>query len=211
MEINYVRQMQQELSQQIGMEIDDWPDIYDSVKVIDVEAKHCLQRDGEAVTHHYFVVSGLVRLFYQTRDGKELNKAFYGENYIVGNLSAVILNEPSRFSAETLEPCKLIELPFNKLLSLYMHSPSWQKVFNHGCQMMLIRNERREAELLTMTAKQRFLQFNRNFSEYQGRIPQYHIASYLGITPEALSTHKKQWLSSTEKSTHTIRSEILSL
>ena len=59
MEINYVRQMQQELSQQIGMEIDDWPDIYDSVKVIDVEAKHCLQRDGEAVTHHYFVVSGL--------------------------------------------------------------------------------------------------------------------------------------------------------
>jgi hypothetical protein len=39
MEINYVRQMQQELSRQIRMEIDDWPDIYDSVKVIDVEAK----------------------------------------------------------------------------------------------------------------------------------------------------------------------------
>jgi CRP-like cAMP-binding protein len=63
---------------------------------------------------------------------------------------------------------------------------------------MLIRNERGETELLTMTAKQRFLQFNRNFSEYHGRIPQYHIASYLGITPAALSKHKKQWLSSTE-------------
>jgi CRP-like cAMP-binding protein len=57
--------------------------------------------------------------------------------------------------------------------------------------MMLIRNERREAELLTMTTKQRFLQFNRNFSEHQGGIPQYNIASYLGITPEALSNYKK--------------------
>jgi CRP-like cAMP-binding protein len=74
------------------MEIDDWTDIYDSVKVIDAEAKHCLQRAGAAVTHHYFVASGLVRLFYKTQDGKELNKAFYGENYIASNLSAVILN-----------------------------------------------------------------------------------------------------------------------
>ena len=52
MEVNYVQQMQQELSRLIGMEIDDWPDIYDSLKVIDVEAKYCLQRAGKAVTHH---------------------------------------------------------------------------------------------------------------------------------------------------------------
>ena len=49
-----------------------------------------------------------------------------------------------------------------------------------------------------MTAKQRFLQFVRNFPDYLERIPQYHIASYLGITPVALSKYKKQWLKDDE-------------
>lgn len=193
----HLDQMRRTLEQQVRMTAEDWDLIAPELNVIEVPAKHTLQRAGDIVRQHYFIVNGLVRLFYPTLDGKELNKGFYDDHYIVGSLSAVILNEPARFGVETLEPCTLIELPLKKLSPLYQAGTSWERLFNHSCKMMLIRNERREAELLTLSAKQRFQQFCRNFPDYQSRIPQYHIASYLGITPVALSKYKKQWLSDT--------------
>ena len=127
-------------------------------------------------------------------DGKELNKGFYGENHFVGSLSSIILNEPSRFFVETLEPCTLVKFPHSRFNTIKGKYLGWERLFNHCCQLMLVRNERREAELLINSAKERFLQFIRNFPGYINRIPQYHIASYLGITPVALSKYKNQWL-----------------
>lgn len=186
--------MRESLNAQTGMADEDWSSVVEHLKVVHVPKKTVIQAAGETVSYHYFLCDGLVRFYYPTRDGKELNKGFYGENYIVGSLSAVILKEPARFSVETLEACTLIELPLNNFHDLYLNAPSWQRLYNHSCQMMLVRNERREAELLTLSAKQRYLQFSRNFPDYLTRIPQYHIASYLGITPEALSKYKQQWL-----------------
>lgn len=192
-------QMKKTLAQQVNLSVEDWEKIGHDLKVMEVPEKYLLQAAGKKVTHHYFVVSGLVRMYYPTAEGKELNKAFYGENYIVGNLSAPLLDEPSRFAVETLEPCVLVELPLMKVQKLSDLSPGWGRLLLRSYQMMMIRNERREAELLTMTAKQRFLQFVRNFPDYLTRIPQYHIASYLGITPVALSKFKKQWLEESDK------------
>ena len=171
-----------------------WSDYLPELSVIRVEGNHTLQEAGLPVSKFYFLVDGLVRFYYITPDGKELNKAFYGANNIVGSLSALIMNEPCRFGVATLEPSILIEMPYESKSNVWRDSPDWQEVFNRCCQLMLIRNERREHELLTFSAKERFLQLIRNFPDYSTRIPQYHIASYLGITPVALSKYKKDWL-----------------
>ncbi len=182
-----------ELNRQVEFSSVEWQQLSSLLTVKSVPAKFSLQNVGAYCSRHYFIVQGLTRLYYISPEGKELNKGFSGENYIVGSLSAVVLNEPCRFAVETLEPCLVVEIPVN--LGDYMDdASSWDRLFNHSCQMMMARNERREAELLTMTTKQRFLQFVRNFPGYLERIPQYHIASYLGVTPVALSKYKKQWL-----------------
>ncbi|WNC74179.1 Crp/Fnr family transcriptional regulator [Thalassotalea psychrophila] len=185
-------------NRQVSFTEEDWRLFEPCLKVIDVGAKHNLQAIGEPVTHHYFIISGLVRWFYITPDGKELNKGFYGENYIAGNLSAIILNEASRFAIETLEPCKLVSISTN-MFKPFGQCSSWDRLFNYSCQMLLIRNERREAELLTLSAKDRYLKFIKNFPGYIDRIPQYHVAAYLGINPVSLSKFKEQWLSSSNQ------------
>lgn len=189
-----LEKMRQSFDRQVGMPDDEWQKIEPLVNVRQVPAKFTLQEAGSIATHHFFVAEGLVRFYYITPDGKELNKGFYGENYIAGSLSAMIMNEPNRFAVETLEPCIIIDLPLKQIYELTGSGSAWERLVNHCCRLMLVRNERREAELLTMTTKQRFLQFVRNFPGYLERIPQYHIASYLGITPVALSKYKKQWL-----------------
>lgn len=183
-----------ELRARVELSDADWGRIEPHLQVQEFAAKQSLQAISEPVCRHYFLLRGLVRFYYLSPEGKELNKAFYAEGSIVGNLSALILNEPSRFAIETLEPSLLVAFPFAPLKQLVSDCPGWDRLFNYGCQMMLLRNERREAELLTLSAAERFRQFVQNFPRALERIPQYHIASYLGITPEALSRFKRQWL-----------------
>jgi len=187
--------MYEHLHNQFGLSQASWEQFLPEMAVVHAESKCQLQEAGQLVTQFYFLVEGLVRFYYVTPDGKESNKAFYAENNIVGSLSALILNEPCRFTVETMESCTLVALPYDPEGDIWQASTEWQYVFNRCCQLMLVRNERREAELLTLSAKQRYLQFVQNFPHYVERIPQYHIASYLGVTPVALSKYKNQWLS----------------
>ncbi|CAA0093277.1 Uncharacterised protein [Zhongshania aliphaticivorans] len=187
--------MRQHFDQLLDFPEDQWKLTLPHLSVKTVPAKYSLQSVGEKSTRHYYIVDGLVRFYYITPDGKELNKGFYKNNHIVGSLSAIILDEPCRFAIETLEPSTLVSIDLGGISATATDtSPAWQRLHKYSCEMMLIRNERREAELLTMTTKQRFQQFVRNFPDLFERIPQYHIASYLGITPVALSKYKQQWL-----------------
>ena len=173
----------------------DWNSISQWFSVCSAPAKHCLQAVGKEVEYHYFIVKGLVRMYYVTQEGKEANKSFYDEDNIVGNLTALILRQESRFYLETLEPSLLVRIDVRNHRQLRENSDIWYRMFSECCQLMLMRNERREAELLTMSSAERFRQFINNFPGGVDRIPQYHIASYLGITPVALSRYKSSWLS----------------
>jgi len=154
---------------------------------------HVLLSAGSLSEASYFLLSGLVRFHYTTEDGQEFNKAFYNEGQIVGALSSIILKEPSRYTIETLEPCQVFVVPDQVYASYGKKNLAWERLFSHCCQMMLVRNERREAELLLRAPKNRYIQFVRNFPDLTQRISQYHIASYLGITPVALSRSRAKW------------------
>jgi len=189
----------QTLNAQVGFDRAEWERRVPAFKLLQVDARYCLQEAAQPVTNNYFIIKGLVRFYYFTPEGKELNKGFYAEHNMVGNLSAMVLNERSRFVIETLEPSVLLQMPLDKaqLKTLDSGDSCWNRFFNYCCRMMLIRNERREAELLTLSAKERLQQFIKNCPDLWQRIPQYHIASYLGITPVALSKYKNTWLEST--------------
>jgi len=172
----------------------EWDFLLPYMKVVHFSEKTILQSIGSKVSVFNFLYSGLVRYYYLNEQGQERNKAFYREMWPVGNLSAVIMEECSRFAIETLEPTVTVQYPIETLKKIMLQSPAWTRLFNRSCQLMLVRNERREAELLSDSSKDRYLQFLKNFPDLEGRIPQYHIASYLGITPVALSRYKTQWL-----------------
>ena len=183
-----------EIDAWVGMPVSEWEAMVPYLEVLQVPAKQLLQEIAQPVDNFHFVYQGLVRYYYLDHQGREMNKAFYKENWPVGNLSAVIMKEVSRFAIATLEPSTLVKYSHQQTLDIMPDNPSWQRLFNRSCQLMLVRNERREAELLSNSTRQRYLQFLKNFPDLEHRIPQYHIASYLGTTPVALSKYKKHWL-----------------
>ncbi|WP_162845940.1 Crp/Fnr family transcriptional regulator [Seongchinamella sediminis] len=140
----------------------------------------------------FMLLSGLVRLFYTTPDGRERNKAFYRGGQISGPVSAAMTSTPAPFSIQALEPVEALAFSYQAMTDAARHDP----VVAGASQQMLaeafIRNEQREALLLTCNAEQRYQWLRDNEPDLLQRVAQFHIASYLGIDAVSLSRLKRK-------------------
>lgn len=92
-----------------------------------------------------------------------------------------------------LETSEMVRMPITKIRAIREENALLNHLIIHSTIKTLARHERREAELLACSTQDLYIQFVRNLPDLQDRIPQYHIASYLGITPVALSRYKARW------------------
>ena len=134
-----------------------------------------------------FVLSGLLKKFYRTTDGKEFIKDFSPERRLVTAYSSLLQNKPARLNIQAIEPTKLLVIPFKKFKLLYEYHPCWQELGRKIAENLFIEREQREYELLLFPAKERYDIFLQQYPDLLTRVPQYEIASYLGISPISLS------------------------
>jgi len=146
-----------------------------------------LLQAGDRAREFYFVVNGLLRYYYLTPAGKEFNKAFAKEDDFAGSIGGLISGAPSRFSIEAMEYTRVIVLPVELIIGGYDRHRSWERLGRRLAEGVALKKELREAEFLLDPAEARYLRFLKEFAEISERIPQYHIASYLGITEVSLS------------------------
>lgn len=139
-----------------------------------------------------FINAGLVRFFYQTPDGKEFNKSFVAENQFIAAYSSFLTQSDPRYSIQALEDCFLLVADLRAVVALFEESRCWERLGRIFAEQLFIKKESREAEFLLDDAKTRYQTFQQNFGELEDRLPQYHIASFLGITPVALSRIRTQ-------------------
>ena len=148
-------------------------------------------RAGEVPTHFQLIVRGMVRYFYSSYEGKERNKAFFREGSLIGSLSALYAQGPCPFSIETLEPCRLGVTPLDAFLELGSRYATVQLLLHRLTVELFIRNELREAVLLTGDMEARYRWVQEQEAWLLERVPQYHIASYLGMDAVSLSRLKR--------------------
>ena len=140
----------------------------------------------------YLIRNGLLRLFYTDTEGRERNKAFYGDGDITGPVSAIMTGRPANFSIQALEPCRLIAADLQYLLQLAPCHAEVSRLVISLLSAAFMRNEEREALLLTCNAEQRYRWMLDNQGDLVERIPQYHIAAYLGVDAVSLSRIKRK-------------------
>lgn len=140
----------------------------------------------------FMLLSGLVRLFYTTPDGRERNKAFYREGQLTGPVSAAMTAGPAPFSIQALEPVRALAFSYRAMSEAAHHSPAVARASQQMLAEAFIRNEQREAMLLTCNAEQRYQWLLDNEPDLPQRVAQFHIASYLGIDAVSLSRLKRK-------------------
>lgn len=151
-----------------------------------------LIRAGQSSTDLAFINSGLLRLFYQTANGKDYNKSFSTEGQFTAAYSAYLTQTPARFSIQALEDSQLLVCDLDRLTQLYEKHSCWQRLGRLLTEQVYIKKEAREAEFLLDDAETRYRRFQQDYPGLEQRIAQYHIASYLGITPVALSRIRRR-------------------
>lgn len=135
-----------------------------------------------------FVSKGLLSYHYLNEKGEKIIKRFFPENSLVTSTSALLKQEPGYFSIEVLEDAELISYSFNDFRNL---TAKYNDIANFYISYLerhwVIEKEFSEITLKSTTAKQRYLDFEKNYPELISRLKLHQIASYLAVTPTQLS------------------------
>jgi CRP-like cAMP-binding protein len=148
-------------------------------------------RTGEVPTQIGFVASGILRLYYVNDRGVEFTKSFCQEKDFVAAYSALILNKPAQFFIEALEDSLLLVADYQNYQRLCTEHPCWEIIKHRFVEDLFIKKEKREGELLLDDATTRYKKFLMEYPTLENQVKQYHIASYLGISPVSLSRIRK--------------------
>lgn len=146
---------------------------------------------GEIPTHFFVLTKGVVRSYVTDEKGKEFTRSLYVPLRAAGAFSALILQKPSQIVYECLTDCSFLIGDFGKFKELAAENVELANLYNKVLERIFIRMEKRIFELSTLDAKQRYLKLKQHIPEIENLIPQYHIASYLNITPVQLSRIRK--------------------
>lgn len=156
-------------------------------KVIRLKKDEFFLMAGEVPECLGYNVSGLLRLYYIDESGKEINKHFCLENTVAVAYGPFLRRERSEIYIQALEDTKLLIIDYKTYNDLLNSHICWQKLARKMAELIFILGQKRESGLLLIDAQERYLQFLKDYPDLTGRVSQYHIASFLGITPESLS------------------------
>lgn len=166
---------------------ESWQNFMSKVRIRHIQKGEHLVHAGERVNYSYFCIEGLFRMFYTLEDGKEYNKSFAAEHDFVTSYGAMITREPSYFSIQALEDSVVIEIPYQLQQVLMEREHGWERLVRKAVEKLYLKKEERERQLLINDAGKRYRAFLESYPHIAKRLPQYHIASYLGISPVSLS------------------------
>lgn len=147
---------------------------------------------GEVCRNTFFVEKGLLRMFSIDKNGKEHIIQFAPENWLIGDRSSLYFSEKSNYYIEAVEDSEVSVLQrdfFNKLLEEFPNSIEKNDLI---LQKHVKSLQDRINSLLGETAEERYLKFIKMYPDLLLRVPQWMVASYLGITPESLSRVRKE-------------------
>lgn len=169
-----------------------WHDLTPLFRQLTLKKGDHIVLPGDATSGLYFVCRGLIRYYYITEEGKEWNKAFIAEDSLAASFSEDFLGYPSPYGIQALENTILLSARYIDFESLYERHASIERLGRRFIEQVLAAKLSRERSFLHHDATSRYQDFLRQHPGLSERIPQYHLASYLGVTEVTLSRLRGQ-------------------
>lgn len=155
-------------------------------------AQQELIAQGEVSQHIYWLHEGLIRAVFTDLQGRSYTKEFFWQGDVVMLVRSLLTREPLPYSLIALENCRYSQLPLTDYRQRIAQDPAWQQYHQRLLEVHLINKERKEEFLLLNTPEQRVVSFHQLFPWLIVRVPDYVLASYLGMTPISYSRIKKR-------------------
>lgn len=152
-----------------------------------------LLRNGEICRTDNFVVNGTLKAFYiNSETGKEEILYFAIEDWWATDIASFQKQKPSIYNIQALEKTTLLQIHYHSFEQMLKQVPKLERFFRIILENYLGSLQRRIILNNILDAEQRYLDFLENYPKIADRVPNYLIASYLGITAEFLSRIRKK-------------------
>jgi CRP-like cAMP-binding protein len=154
-------------------------------------AGEVLQRAGEVATHGAFVAAGCLRSYVIDGKGKEHIVQFAPENWWLSDTTSLMTGAPSQYFIDAVEDASLLLIDPPSHLRIIDRVPGYASSFRTGMQKHAAAKDQRIVNALATSAEERYQEFLRTYPSIALRVPQWMLASYLGVSPETLSRVRK--------------------
>jgi CRP-like cAMP-binding protein len=178
---------------ELGYDI-DWQRLTLPLEMHLVRKEDYLFQQGDMANRLYFLHTGLVRYVSVSDQGKEFTQTFAKGPRIIGSTKAMVTEAKALFGIQALESCMISSYPWRAFYEQMRQEKYFLEWYVHFLESIFIFKEEREIAFVKHSAERRYLDFCVDYPELKDSIPQQQIASYIGITPVALSRIRKNLL-----------------
>lgn len=172
--------------------VEHLPELMAQVRTKEYRKGEVLLRQGQICKHFFYVEKGLTRFFSIDNEGKEHIVQFAPENWFVGDRSGIYFNQPSALYIDAIEDTRVAMIDQDFIEYASRVSTEYMNYNEYILQNHIRYMQSRINLLIGATARERYLDFIKLYPDLTRRVPQWMIASYLGITPESLSRVRKE-------------------
>jgi CRP-like cAMP-binding protein len=170
---------------------EEWQGLLSIMKPKTLKKRELLLKAGEVCEFNSFILKGCMRTFFTDEKGHEHIFQLGFEDWWSSDLMSYVTGEPAHYSIEALEETELMQMHRDDYESLFLKFPRYERFFRILMQNAYVAAQRRMIDTMSYSAERRYLELVKKYPNMEMRVAQHHIASYLGITPEALSRIKR--------------------
>lgn len=170
----------------IDISDDEWSFFSSKFEYFECNKGFILHEQGEIENHLTFLDEGIIRSFLVNNDRERTVRFTFPGNF-VSAYSSFILRKPSEIALEALSDCKYWRISHQDLQECYARSMEGNTMGRISAEFLYILSSKREVTMLTKTPEEYYVELLRENPNWFKHIPLKHVASYLGITPQALS------------------------
>ena len=157
-----------------------------------IKRRQFILQEDDICKLNTFVVEGCFRMYFVDEKGKEHNIQFAVENWWIGDIGSFHSGEASKLYIEAIENSIILQINKEDQLDLFVKYPKFNRIFRVFTENALVTCQRRVLQNISSTAEERYVDFLKRYPQLFNRISNVQIASYLGVTPEFLSTIRKK-------------------
>lgn len=185
-----MKQLTDFIKSKIQIEETDLQIVLSKFKEKMVKKGQFILKKGQIANQYFFIKSGGCRFFYGDYEEQNTSWVVFQDDFFT-EISSLSPQKPTRFSIEAIENTELLYIEKSDMDALYKQIPAWQEFGRRIWEAMSVRMVNQIVSFQALSAEERYVEFMKT-PELVQKVPIKHLATYLGITPNALSRIRKK-------------------